>query len=362
MSFQRKNTTPQPTPGHSHDYSQVTDDMLVVLTNDSTDTECEKNAEKACRQREEEEAQQKKAAEEEAERQRQRAVEEAEKQRQRASQERAQARRDEAAQRLSGAVYDVNTAQRVPGTSVVVTTTRWPPCTHCIVSLMAGQCEPGQGKTRACMPCHNKKKTCSWMREEVAAGPSWKRAGMGSSQGEKKKRMRGKGKEKATETEEADDKREVGGEDEEEPATPHEGPLEVGVSSWWTEWEQEWQLQAAERYAVVHEKAVTAFERMARAVEWMVVAAEWTANKWVLYHAWAEWAEMRRREDAQEARMAELECTGGGWKRPQSEAAEDKNKEADESVEGDNEEEEEVGGEKGGGEEQEGGRGQAMEE
>ncbi|KIN92960.1 hypothetical protein M404DRAFT_36543 [Pisolithus tinctorius Marx 270] len=356
MSFQHENTTPQPTPGHSHDYLQVADDALVVLTDDSTDTECEKNAEKTHQreeeeqkereQREEEEAQRKKVAEEEAERQKQKAVaEEAERQRQRASQEWAQARQDEAAQKLSGMVYNVNTAQRVPGTSVVVTATRRPPCTRCVASLTAGQCEPGQGKTRACMPCHNKKKMCSWTQEEVA-----------------KKRVRGKGKERATETEEADNEREIGREDEEEPATPHEGPSGAGVSSWWTEWEWEWQLQAAERYAAAHEKAATAFERMARAVERMVEATEWTANEWGLYHEWAEWVEMRRREDVREARMAELERTGGGWKRPQSEAVEDKNEEVDEGAEGDNEEEEEVGGEKEGGEEQEGGGGQVMEE
>ncbi|KIN93733.1 hypothetical protein M404DRAFT_35792 [Pisolithus tinctorius Marx 270] len=61
-------------------------------------------------------------------------------------------------------------------------------------------------------------------------------------------------------------------------------------------------------------------------------------------------------------RMAELERTGRGWKRPQSEAGEDKNEEADKGAEGDNEEEEEVRGEKEGGEEQEGDGGQAMEE
>ncbi|KIO07646.1 hypothetical protein M404DRAFT_23509 [Pisolithus tinctorius Marx 270] len=149
MSSQRENTTPQPTPGHSCNYSQVADDALAE----------EARLEAERRQKEEEEAQRKKAAEEEAERQRQRA-----------SQERAQARQDEAAQRLSSTVYNINTAQRVPGTSVVVTVTRRPPCTRCIASLMAGQCEPGQGKTRACVPCHNKKKTCSWTQEEVAAG------------------------------------------------------------------------------------------------------------------------------------------------------------------------------------------------
>ncbi|KIO07264.1 hypothetical protein M404DRAFT_23715, partial [Pisolithus tinctorius Marx 270] len=350
MPSQHQSNTPQPTPSHVHDYSQVADEELVILTNDSTDTEREKSAEKAkCeeakrrkveeerleverrkRAEEEEEARRKKVAEEEAERQRQRVAEEAEKQRQRASQERAQARRDEAAQRLSGAVYDVNTAQRVPGTSVVVTATRQPPCTRCVASLMAGQCKPGQGKTRACVPCHNKKKTCSWMREEAVVGPSRKRAGTGSSQGEKKKRTRGKGKERATEMEEADDEREAGGEDKEEPETLLEGPL--GVSSWWMEWEQEQQLQAAERYAAAHEKAVTAFERMAKAVER-------TANEWGMYCTWAEWVEMRRREDAHEARLAELEHVGGGWKRPQSEAAEEQQEEADEGAEGDNEEE-----------------------
>ncbi|KIO14994.1 hypothetical protein M404DRAFT_17815 [Pisolithus tinctorius Marx 270] len=333
MPSQRQSNTPQPTPSHVHDYSQVADEELVILTNDSTDTEQEKSMEKAkCkeakrRKAEEErlEAEWKKRAEEEA--QRRRAMEEEEAQKKRVAEEeaerqrqRAQARRDEATQRLTSAVYNVNTAQKVPGASVVVTVTKRAPCTRCIASLTAGQCELGQG--------------------------------------EKKKRTQGKGKETATETEEVDDEQEIGREDEEEPATPHEGPLGAGVSSWWTEWE----LQAVERYMAAHKKAVTAFERMARAVEQMAVAAEQTADEWVLYHAWAEWAEMRRREDAREARMAEVERTGGGWKRPQLEAEEDKNEEADEGAEGDNEEEEEVGGEKEGGEEQEGDGGQAMEE
>ncbi|KIN94552.1 hypothetical protein M404DRAFT_34948, partial [Pisolithus tinctorius Marx 270] len=339
-------TPPQPTPGHIRDYSQVTDEELVVLTDDSTDTEQEKSAEKAHRREEterrerereaerkakreeakrrkaeeerleaerrkraeeEEEARRKKAAEEEAERQRQR---------QRASEERAQAKRNEAAQRLCGAVYDVNTAQKVPGASMVVTATRRAPCTRCIASLTAGQCELGQGKTRACVPCHNKKKTCSWTREEAAAGPSRKRAGTGSSRGEKKKRTRGKGKEKATETEEADDEQEAGREGEEEPATPLEGPSGAGVHTRWAEWEREQQLQAMERQAEAHETAALAFERMAEAAERMAEAAERTADEWALYRAWAEWAEMRRREDAREARVAEFERAGGGWKRP----------------------------------------------
>ncbi|KIN94635.1 hypothetical protein M404DRAFT_34859 [Pisolithus tinctorius Marx 270] len=115
MSFQHKNTTPQPTPGHSCDYSQVMDDALVILTDNSTNTEHEKNTEKTHwreekveevqleveqRQREEEEVQRKKVAEDEAKRQRQKVVaEEAKRQRQRASQEQAQARQDEAAQK-----------------------------------------------------------------------------------------------------------------------------------------------------------------------------------------------------------------------------------------------------------------------
>ncbi|KIO03687.1 hypothetical protein M404DRAFT_26979 [Pisolithus tinctorius Marx 270] len=372
MPSQRQSNTPQPTPGHVRDYSQVTDEELVVLTDDSTDTEREKEREceaehKAKREEakrwkaEEErlEAEWRKRVEEEEEARRKKAAEEeAERQRQRASEERAQARQDEATQ---STVYDVNTAQRVPGTSVVVTMTRRPPCTCCVASLTAGQCEPGQGKTRACLPCHKKKKVCSWTREDVVAGPSRKRAGTGSSRGEKKKRPRGKGKERATEMEEADDEREAGGE-EDKPATLLEGPSGVGVHMRWVEWERERQLQAMEKQAEAHETAVLAFERMAEAAERMVVAAEQTADEWALYRAWAEWVEMRRREDAREARMAELKRTGGGWKRPQSEVAEDKNEEVDEGAEGDNEEEEEVGGEKEGGEEQEGGGGQVMEE
>ncbi|KIN98458.1 hypothetical protein M404DRAFT_31327 [Pisolithus tinctorius Marx 270] len=248
MPSQCQSKTPQPTHGHVCNYSQVVDEELVILTDDSTDTEehkaeCKAKCEEAKRwkveeeqleaewkKRAEEEAQKRRAMEEEEACKKRAAEEEAERQRQRASQERAQARWDEAAQRLTGTVYNVNTTQK-----------------------------------------------------------------------------------------------------------------------------------AAERYVAVHEKAATAFERMARAAEQMVEAAEQTANKWGLYCEWVEWVEMRRREDVQEARMAELECRGGGWKRPQLEA-EDKNEEADEGAEGDNKEEEEVGGEKEGREEQEGGGEQAMEE
>ncbi|KIO10362.1 hypothetical protein M404DRAFT_21316 [Pisolithus tinctorius Marx 270] len=153
--------------------------------------------------------------------------------------------------------------------------------------------------------------------------------------------------------EEVDNEQEAGREDEEEPETPHKGPPGVGASSWWVEWEWERQLQAVERYMEVHERAATAFERMAEAAEWMAEAVEWTANEWGLYHKWAEWAGMRRREDVHKAKMAEFEHAGGGWKRPQLEVAEGQQEEADEGAEGDNEEE--VKGEQEGGE-------QAMEE
>ncbi|KIN99726.1 hypothetical protein M404DRAFT_30173 [Pisolithus tinctorius Marx 270] len=404
MPSQHQSKTPQPTPGHVCNYSQVADEELVVLTDDSTDTEQEKSTEKreeAKKRKVEEERleveQRKRAEEEEEARRKKAAEEEAERQRQRASQERAQARRDEAMQRLTSMVYDINTTQKVPGASVVVTATRRPPCTCCVASLTAGQCEPGQGKTRACVPYHKKKKVCSWTREDAVAGPSQKRAGTGSSRGEKKKVLQGKGKERAMETEEADDEREAsregeaddereaGGEEEaddeweasreeeadnereaggeeDEPATPLEGPSGARVHMRWVEWEQERQLQGMERQAEAHETAALAFERMAEAAERMAVAAEQTADEWALYCAWAEWVEMRRREDAREARMAELEHTGGSWKRPESEAVEKQQEEADEGVEGDNEEEGEVGGEQDGGGEQEGGGETVMEE
>ncbi|KIN96417.1 hypothetical protein M404DRAFT_33304 [Pisolithus tinctorius Marx 270] len=75
MSSQHQSKTPQPTPGHICDYSQVADEGLAVLTDDSTDTKQEKSAEKAkCEEAkrwkvEEErlEAEQRKRAEEEEE-------------------------------------------------------------------------------------------------------------------------------------------------------------------------------------------------------------------------------------------------------------------------------------------------------
>ncbi|KIN97215.1 hypothetical protein M404DRAFT_32557 [Pisolithus tinctorius Marx 270] len=182
----------------------------------------------------------------------------------------------------------------------------------------------------------------------------------GSQRGGSAKEEGGRGGGREAEADEVDDEWEAGRE-EDEPATPLEGPSGVGAHMQWAEWEQEQQLQAE-----AHEIAVLAFERMAEAAEWMEEAMEQilkqTANKWGLYHAWAEWAEMRRREDACEARVAEFECTGGGWKRSQLVAVEEKFEEADEGAEGDNKEEEEVRGEQEGGEEQEGGGEQVMEE
>ncbi|KIN96503.1 hypothetical protein M404DRAFT_33214 [Pisolithus tinctorius Marx 270] len=152
MSSQCQSKTPQPTPSHVCDYSQVADEELVILTNDSTNTkerEHKAKCEEAKRQKVEEEwleAEQKKRAEEEAQRRRvmeeeeaqkkRVAEEEAERQRQRASQERAQARQDKAVQRLTSVVYNVNTTQKVPGASVVVTMTKRAPCTHCILQAV----------------------------------------------------------------------------------------------------------------------------------------------------------------------------------------------------------------------------------
>ncbi|KIN96413.1 hypothetical protein M404DRAFT_33296 [Pisolithus tinctorius Marx 270] len=214
------------------------------------ETEHKAKHEEAKRQKAEEErleAEQRKRVEEEEEAQRKKvAEEEAERQRQRASEERAQARQDEAAQ---SAVYDVNTAQKVPGTSVV-------PDSGAV-----------QARTRQDQGLH------ALSQEE-----------------------QGKGKERVTETEEVDDEQEAGGE-EDEPATPLEGPSGVRVHTQWAEWEWEQQLQAMEKQAEVHETTVLAFERMAEAAEQMAAAAEQTANEWALYCTWAEWAEMRRRED-----------------------------------------------------------------
>ncbi|KIO10319.1 hypothetical protein M404DRAFT_21292 [Pisolithus tinctorius Marx 270] len=96
MSSQCQSKTPQPTPGHVHDYSQVTDEELVILTDNSTDTEWEKSTEKAKHKEakrwkvEEEclEVEQKKRAEEEA--QRRRAMEEEEARKKRAAEEEAE--------------------------------------------------------------------------------------------------------------------------------------------------------------------------------------------------------------------------------------------------------------------------------
>ncbi|KIN94797.1 hypothetical protein M404DRAFT_34691 [Pisolithus tinctorius Marx 270] len=78
MPSQCQSKTPQPTPGHVHNYSQVMDEELVILTDDSTNTEREKSVEKAkCKEAkrwkvEEEwlEAEQKKRVEEEAQKRR----------------------------------------------------------------------------------------------------------------------------------------------------------------------------------------------------------------------------------------------------------------------------------------------------
>ncbi|KIO14819.1 hypothetical protein M404DRAFT_17673 [Pisolithus tinctorius Marx 270] len=108
MPSQCQSNTPQPIPGHVHDYSQVVDEELVILTDNSTNTEEHKaKCKEAKRQKAEEEqleAEREKRAEEEA--QRRRAMEEEEAQKKRVAEEeaerqrqRAQARRDEAMQR-----------------------------------------------------------------------------------------------------------------------------------------------------------------------------------------------------------------------------------------------------------------------
>ncbi|KIO07108.1 hypothetical protein M404DRAFT_24201 [Pisolithus tinctorius Marx 270] len=56
-----------PSSCHPHDYSQVTDDALVVLTDDSTDTKHEKNVEKThWREEAEQKERERKAKREEA--------------------------------------------------------------------------------------------------------------------------------------------------------------------------------------------------------------------------------------------------------------------------------------------------------
>ncbi|KIO02035.1 hypothetical protein M404DRAFT_28277 [Pisolithus tinctorius Marx 270] len=52
MPSQHQSKTSQPTPGHVCDYSQVADEELVILTDDSTNTKREKSMEKVCRQEE----------------------------------------------------------------------------------------------------------------------------------------------------------------------------------------------------------------------------------------------------------------------------------------------------------------------
>ncbi|KAI6148103.1 hypothetical protein BKA82DRAFT_33363 [Pisolithus tinctorius] len=255
MSSQCQSKTPQPTPGHIHDYSQVMDEELVILTNDSTNTEQEKTW------REREHKVEHKAKHEEAKRQK------AEEERLEAEQ-RKRAEEEEVAQRKKGAEEEAE-RQRQRAQA------RWDKATQ---SVQSGHCN-----------------------QQTAMHLLYK-------------------------------------------------------------WEWERQLQPVEMHAEAHEKAATAFERMARAAEQMAEATEWTANKWELYCEWVEQVEMRRREDMHEAKMAKFEHTGGGWKRPQSEVAEDRNEEVDEGAEGDNKEEEEVGGEQEGREEQEGGRKQVMEE
>ncbi|KIN96822.1 hypothetical protein M404DRAFT_32864 [Pisolithus tinctorius Marx 270] len=109
MSSQRQSKTPQPTPSHIHDYSQVMDEELVILTDNSTDTEQEKSVEKVRQWEEAERREREHKAE------------------CRAKHEEAKRWKAEEERLEADAVYDVNTAQRVPGTSVVATATRRPP-------------------------------------------------------------------------------------------------------------------------------------------------------------------------------------------------------------------------------------------
>ncbi|KIO07261.1 hypothetical protein M404DRAFT_23708 [Pisolithus tinctorius Marx 270] len=286
MSSQQQSRTPQQTPGHSHNYSQVVDESLVILTNDLTNTEMEKTTEKACQW-------------EEAEwREREHKVE---------------------------------------------CKAKWEEAKQCKVEEAWLEAEWRQQEEES-------------QRKKVAEEEEVQKKQVVNM----KKRPQGKGKVRAMEMDEADDEWEAGGE-EDEPAIPHEGPSGAEVPMWWVEWEWK-KLQAMERQAEVHEIPALAFERMGEAAEQMADATEQIAKEWGLYHTWVEWAEMRRREDACEARVAKFECTGGGWKRSQLEVAEEKYEEVDEGAEGDNKEEEEVREVQGGREGQEGGREQVMEE
>ncbi|KIO03919.1 hypothetical protein M404DRAFT_26531 [Pisolithus tinctorius Marx 270] len=318
MSSQRQSRTPQPTPGHVRNYSQVADEELVILTDDSTDTKWEKSMEKVHRREETKQRERERGAEHKAKRE--------EAKRQKAEEERLEAERRK--RRLEGRRQQ-RRRQRGRGRG------RGP--------LRRGLRPSGmrlhkEGPWDLCGGHHDQKSPLHSLYSKSDGGAV--RAGAGQDQGlralpqqeEDVQLDTGRGGSRAFAEEsrdrellrgEEEEDREAGGEGEEEPATLLEGPSGVGVHMQWVEWEREWQLQAMEKQAEAHKTAALAFERMAVAAEQMAVATEWTADKWALYCAWAEWVEMRRREDAHEATMAELECTGGGWKRPQSEAVED---------------------------------------
>ncbi|KIK15994.1 hypothetical protein PISMIDRAFT_16093 [Pisolithus microcarpus 441] len=224
MSQQPQGTSRQTTAAPSWDWTQVPDEELEVLTDDSEGTERAKEVKKdrwetvkkqrraevrrqrveearRCeeeeRQRSEEEclvrerAKQERRAQEECERQR---AEEVAKQ---AASSKGKGRVEElqregqlvqTARMGSMPIYSPTTGAKLGEMAVPIYRAA---CNECQQRGEAQECQVAAGG-RSCGPCRKRKKKCSWAAEDREASTSGtrKRAGTGGSQGEKKKRGR----------------------------------------------------------------------------------------------------------------------------------------------------------------------------
>ncbi|KIK15122.1 hypothetical protein PISMIDRAFT_16761 [Pisolithus microcarpus 441] len=296
MSQQAQGTSHQTTAAPSRDWTQVPDEELEVLTDDSEGTERAKEVgkdrwemvkkqrrAKVRRQRAEEarwrEEEERRRSEEE------RLVRERAEQERRAQEERERQRAEEVAKQAAsskgkGRVEELQREGQLVQTTRMGSMPIYSPmtgaklgemavpiyraaCDECQQQGEAQECRVAAGG-RSCGPCRKQKKKCSWAAEDREASTSGarKRAGTGGSRGEKKKRGRS-----GAEDEEVDEGSEMSA-----PRFEAAGSCLVG------ERELRQRLPPDDEYhrrlLVAQEQQVMAMERQAVAMERMAAAQE----------------------------------------------------------------------------------------
>ncbi|KIK23091.1 hypothetical protein PISMIDRAFT_11213, partial [Pisolithus microcarpus 441] len=302
MSQQAQGTSRQTTAAPSRDWTQVPNEELEVLTDDSEGTERAKEVEKDRREtvKKQRRAEVRRQRAEEARRreeeecrrsEEERLVQERAEQERRAQEERERQRAEEVAKQAASSkgkgrveelqregqlvqttrmgsmpIYSPTTGAKLGEMAVPIYRAA---CDECQQRGEAQECRVAAGG-RSCGPCRKRKKKCSWAAEDREASTSGarKRAGTGGLQGEKKKRGRS-----GAEDEEVDE--EVGVDDGSEMSAPH---FEAAGSRLIGERELRRRLPPDDEYhgrlLVAQEQQVMAMEQQAAAMERMAAAQE----------------------------------------------------------------------------------------